>query len=283
MRVTAALGGDTERMRVPIRLCLFPGGPPPGRAGRRSAPADRTAVGYGGIDARPAQEGQRGMIEIIVVELIDYGGGGACGEKRIDPTVFKEDRDAGGGLIAKILAHDPAARRRIVGRTDAAQQEKPGVRHRKGCQHHDVGRLFVFLAGIQVEVAHANGAFRTAVVVNVQYLGARADFETLAGLEHGIQETVRRAFRVRLANEALAMTAVLAAAEALAIRIQIIPGGIGGWAGEGLEPESLCCGLEDDSGLRDFERRLRLVSPASRLERIAPQLNCDRYIFGLTG
>ena len=39
---------------------------------------------------------------------------------------------------------------------------------------------------------------------------------------------------MRLANEALAMTAVLAAAEALTIRIQIVPGGIGGWAGEGL-------------------------------------------------
>src|SRR6267154_4070097 len=115
-------------MRIPIRLRVLPGGPPPGRAGRRSAPADRTTVGYGGIDARPAQEGQRGMIEIIVVELIDHSGGGAGGEKRIDPTVSKEDRDAGRGLIAKILSHDPAACRRIVGRTDAAHEEKPGVR-----------------------------------------------------------------------------------------------------------------------------------------------------------
>src|SRR5229473_4188318 len=270
-------------MRVPIRLCLFPRGPPPGRPGRRSAPADRATVGYGRIDARAAQEGQRGMIEIIVVELIDYGGGGACGEKRIDPTVFEEDRDGRGGLIAKILAHDTAARRRIVGRTDAAQQEKPGVRHRKGCQHHDVGRLFVFLTGIQVEVAHAHRVFRTAVVVDVQYLGPRADFETLARLEHGIQETVGRAFRVRLANEALAMTAVLAAAKALTIRIQIIPGGIGGWAGERLEAERLCGGLEDDSGLRDFERRLRIVAAAWRLERIAPRLNRARDIAGLAG
>src|SRR5258708_2016749 len=110
-------------MRVPIRLCLFPGGPPPGRAGRRSAPADRAAVGYRRVDARAAQEGQRGMIEIIVVELIDYGGGSARGEKRVDPAAFEEDRDARRGLIAKILAHDPAARRRIVGRTDAAQEE----------------------------------------------------------------------------------------------------------------------------------------------------------------
>src|ERR1700675_509680 len=114
-------------MRIPIRLCLLPGGSPPGRAGRRSAPADRTTVGYGRIDARPAQEGQRGMIEIIIVELIDDGRGGACGEKGIDPTVSKKDRDARRGLIAKILSHDPAARCRIVGRTDAAQEEKPGV------------------------------------------------------------------------------------------------------------------------------------------------------------
>jgi len=79
------------------------------------------------------------------------------------------------------------------------------------------------------------------------------------------------------------MTAVLAAAEALTIRIQIVPGGIGGWAGEGLEPESLCGGLEDDSGLRDFERRLRIFSAAFSLEPIATRLNGARDIAGLAG
>src|ERR1700675_4798442 len=113
-------------MRVPIRLRLFPGGPPPGRARRRSAPADGATVRYARVDVGPAEEGQRGMIEVIIVERVDRRIGATRGEKRIDPTVFKEDRDARRGLIAKILTHDPAARRRIVGRTDAAQQKKPG-------------------------------------------------------------------------------------------------------------------------------------------------------------
>ena len=92
-----------------------------GVPGGASAPADRATVRYARVDVGPAEEGQRGMIEIIIVERVDRRVGAARGQKRIDPTIFKKDRHGRGGLIAKILSHDPAVRRRIVGRTDAAQ------------------------------------------------------------------------------------------------------------------------------------------------------------------
>lgn len=87
MRIATALRPDGAGMRVPIRVRLLPPRAPARGAGRQSPLADRATGGDIHADVAPAEETQPGVIEIVVVELVDQRAGAAGGEEGVEPSV----------------------------------------------------------------------------------------------------------------------------------------------------------------------------------------------------
>src|SRR5262245_43308848 len=94
---------------------------------------------------------------------------------------------------------------------------------------------------------------------------------------------MRRAFRVGLAAEALAMTAILAGTKLRSIRIGVGARGVGGRARERMIAE-VARGLVEHLAAQDRrEWRQRIFACAWRFERIAAGLNLALDVAGLAG
>src|SRR4029077_18194759 len=130
-------------------------------------------------------------------------------------------------------------------------------------------------------VAHTRGALRLAVIVHAEDMRARAQLEALALQQHRIEKHHRARLGVGFAEEALAVSTVLAGREALAIRIGVGVGRVACRQRERLVAEALGGLVEDHARLRDLERTLRKLAAARALERVAAGLEDALDVPGL--
>src|SRR5262249_11744678 len=113
-------GADPHRGLVPLRGRLLPGFAPLRGAARHRPVADRQRGIETRTDVVAADEAMRTAIEIPVdVEVIHREVRAARAHERIEVPAFEEERGAGAGLVAVVLADDAFLRDRVIGLADA--------------------------------------------------------------------------------------------------------------------------------------------------------------------
>ena len=164
------------------------------------------------------------MIEVVVVELVDRDAGAAARQERVDPPVLLEHVHRGVGLVAEVLADHTGSGGGIIRCADPVKQQEAGVGHGEGGENDDVRRLFEFFTGQEIEISHAGRAFGLFVVIDTQHVGPLTQLEARPREQDRIEQRLRRCLGLRLAQEFLAVAAILAGAEAHAVGICVSAG-----------------------------------------------------------
>src|SRR5215831_19171866 len=201
--------------------------------------ADRSAARHVGIDVSAAEETEAAVVEIVFVEFVDAGLRGPRSEKRIEPAVLEMNVHTRHRLMTEVFADDTGTGLRVVRLSYPRHQQVLGVRHRERRENDDVGRLLVFLAGHQIDIANPANLFRILVVVDFGHVGVELEFETRSLLQHWIQQNFWARLGVGLTNETFTMAAVLALSQLHSVRIRIGVWRIARWHGKRLVAEAL--------------------------------------------
>ena len=152
-----------------------------------------------------------------------------------------------------------------------------------GTQQHDAGRLLEFLAVEHVDVGHPGDALAVEVLVDLGDPGMGAQLDIGTGERRRDHRDMRAALGVRLAAEALAVTAILAGAEFRAVLVGVGLRRIRRRPREGMVTKLARGIAEHLAGEYLGERRQRIFAGARRLEGVAAGLNHAAQIAGLAG
>nr|GEZ34032.1 hypothetical protein [Tanacetum cinerariifolium] len=174
--IAARFTADGHGAGVVLDRGFFPFRTPRRGAGRERARVDGRSADRGYPGAAAADETQTGVVEVVVVELVDAHADGTATDKWVEVLVIEEHAHAVGGLVRVVAARGAGVGHRVVRLADAGQQHQAHVFKDEGADHHQLCRLFgeqrrrVSLRGRRVRV----------------FLGARALEGVAAFLDHAL-------------------------------------------------------------------------------------------------
>src|SRR5258706_2395061 len=166
-------------MRVPLRVRALPCRTPWRRARRQPSRSNGPPAKHQGRDAASPEKPEPGMVEVVVVELIDPEPGAARGQKWIERALLEKRIHARSGLVAEVPADDPGIRLWIVGLADLAPQQELGVRHGECSEQDDIAGLTLLLACQQIDIPNCDHTPGLRVVLQAQHMTMQACLKAL--------------------------------------------------------------------------------------------------------
>ncbi len=223
------------------------------------------------------------MVEIVAVKVVDHHAEGARAHEGVQLLILEEQSDAGIDLVAVIAPDRALAGLGVIRGADAGMQHQMGVAEHPGRQDDQPGRLLQLFAGAQIDIGDRGDPLGLAVVIEFADISEIADLDARILGQHRQQGGLRAGLGVGLAAEALAMAAILAAAQSYPFRIGIGIGGVRRGRRERVIPQRLGRRAEQHSALRALQRPVGIVAAAPALEGIAALLDLATEIAGLAG
>jgi len=153
------------------------------------------------------------VVEVFAVEVVDAHRGAGIADERIPLLVLEERGGARLELVGVVLADGALAALAIVRLADPGEQQLLHVAEHERRQHHDAGRLLVFLAGLEIRVGDTGDLAGLLVIVEPGYEGAGAQLELRLRPQQRHQCRVGGCLGVGLAGHAIAIAAVFAGAK----------------------------------------------------------------------